>query len=405
LSELIARLSQETSPSDIARGLVDSIVGFSPLLAREAVHRFSSGGNDLGAVVLALIDEVHSPETGAYLYSQASGLPALVSGARLTHLEGEYPGKRLQDLVSAMAILGESLLPRASFLEKKSVLEKKVRQEAKRTGKDLKMAKADLKEGEREHEYRLAGEMILSHLQSVRKGDAQVTLPNLYGKPGETVTVDLDPVLPPNENADRFFKKAKKAARKKTDGALRVKDLETKAEECSAKLARIETATSEDDLEKIEPGVEGPERQKGPRKKDKIDPIRKLARIYHSRDGCAIWVGRGPRESDELRRRFSRGSDLWIHTRDLPGPHVIIHSDSKIAEFPQETILDAAHLAAHHGKARGEKSVPVYMTEVKNLRSPKHAPPGKVTVANDRGFEVRIDPERMKRLLEGNTPR
>ena len=118
-------------------------------------------------------------------------------------------------------------------------------------------------------------------------------------------------------------------------------------------------------------------------------------------EGFVRVLGKGSKESDELLRRFAKGHDIWIHTKDVPGSHVIIHPGSKNASVSQNSILDGAHLAAYYSKARDEKVVPLYMTEVKNLRHPRKSKPGKVIVGNDRGFAVRIEDTRLESLLGG----
>ena len=108
-------------------------------------------------------------------------------------------------------------------------------------------------------------------------------------------------------------------------------------------------------------------------------------------------VGRGSKHNDELTFRVGRGRDLWFHSRDTPGAHVILRAPQR--ELPdQACILDAATLAAWHSKARGETVIDVMWTERKHVRKPKGAPPGRVTVSDTRNVAVRMDQARIDRL-------
>lgn len=400
LPGFLNELEQKSLDYILDRDLSQKVSGLSPMLAREVEYRFRNQDKSLDTALREVAHEAGSAEAGAYLYLE-SGVPCLVSGVRLAHLGGEYTVEERPALLSALAALYDVLLPKVSFLAAKDNRLREIQNEIRKLTKDLEKARHDLSKADREEEFRLKGEMLLAHLHLARRGVDKVAVPNLYAKEGQSILVELDPTLTPSRNAENYFKKAGKAARTRLEAGARVKKLESKVGELEVRLAKIEASESEEDLEGILQVPKRPTGAKSKKKPEKIDLLRKLARVFTSKDGHQIWVGKGAKESDELLRRYVRGSDVWLHTRDLPGPHVIIHPENKGAVISHDAVLDGAHLAAHFGKAKGEKSVSVYMTEAKNLRRPKNAPPGKVTVGNDRGFDVRIEEERLKRLLEG----
>ncbi len=115
-------------------------------------------------------------------------------------------------------------------------------------------------------------------------------------------------------------------------------------------------------------------------------------------DGGRILVGRGADRNDELTFQVARGSDLWLHARDVPGAHVILLLQPGRAPTEQ-ALLDAATLAAHHSNARGEAQVDVGYTLRKHVRKPPKSRPGTVTYSGLKTIRVRLEPERLTRLL------
>jgi predicted ribosome quality control (RQC) complex YloA/Tae2 family protein len=143
----------------------------------------------------------------------------------------------------------------------------------------------------------------------------------------------------------------------------------------------------------------GPRRAPAPRRRRDDEPAPPY-RTFRALGGAAILVGRGAAENDALTVRVARGNDLWLHARGHPGAHVVVRL-GKTAGPDQDTLLDAAHLAAHFSDARGEPQVEVAYTRAKHVRKPRGSPPGAVTYSQERVLAVRIEPPRLERLLAG----
>ena len=137
-----------------------------------------------------------------------------------------------------------------------------------------------------------------------------------------------------------------------------------------------------------------PSAQAAPRATERPPPYRE----FRSATGAAILVGRGADRNDELTFKVARGNDLWLHTRDVPGAHVD-RAARRAAPIDGETLLDAATLAAHHSNARGEAQVDVVYVARKLVRKPPKSAPGTVTHAGGKTIRVRLEPERLARLL------
>jgi len=123
-------------------------------------------------------------------------------------------------------------------------------------------------------------------------------------------------------------------------------------------------------------------------------------RAFRSLTGAAIWVGKGAAENDAVTFRLAKGNDAWLHARGRAGAHVVLRLE-KGKGPDQESLLDAAHLAAHFSDARGDPACEVIWTRVKWVKKPRGAAPGAVTISQERALFLRIEPARVGRLLAG----
>jgi predicted ribosome quality control (RQC) complex YloA/Tae2 family protein len=120
-------------------------------------------------------------------------------------------------------------------------------------------------------------------------------------------------------------------------------------------------------------------------------------RLFKSGRGLPILVGRGADRNDELTFQWAHGNDLWLHARDVPGAHVVVPLNGRAVD--EETLVDAATLAAHHSNARAEAQVDVSYTLRKHVRKPPRTKPGLVNLSEAKTLRVRMEPERLSRLL------
>ena len=120
---------------------------------------------------------------------------------------------------------------------------------------------------------------------------------------------------------------------------------------------------------------------------------------FTGRDGARILVGKGGEQNDELTFHVARPWDIWLHARGVPGSHVVLVT-RKNEEVPQEALLDAAHLAHHFSQRKGEPRGEITWVPARFVRKTKGAAPGQVTYTRDKTLMVRIEPDRMERLLK-----
>lgn len=250
----------------------------------------------------------------------------------------------------------------------------------------------DLLRAEDSEDDRLFGEFLTANIHLIAPGEKRVTVTNYYT--GEPVSIPLSEKLSPSKNAQRYFKrysKAKTAIREKT---VQLEETTSDIEYLQSVLLNIQNAGSEDELRLIreeltETGYVKRRSQKGARpKKSKPSPIE-----YTLTDGTTIFVGRNNKENDWLTMKFAAKNDLWFHTKDIPGSHVIMPlQDGKTAEdISAEIIYEAASAAAYHSKAQDSANVPVDFAPVRHVKKPNGAKPGMVIFTHN--TTVYVDPK------------
>ncbi len=244
---------------------------------------------------------------------------------------------------------------------------------------------------------RLYGELLTANLHSAKQNGTIAAVLNYYLDPPELVEIPLDARFSVGDNAQRYFKKyQKQKAARDMAGAQR--------EQTLAELAYLEGQL--DNLSKCAGDAELAElveelreqgylkREKGAKKPQKHAASKPMC--FASTDGRArIYVGKNNKQNDALTLRFAEGGDIWMHTKNIPGSHVIIKCEGEPSE---QTLLEAATLAAYYSRARGSENVPVDYTPRKYVKKPAGAKPGMVIYTTNRTAYVTPEEARVKAL-------
>ncbi len=223
---------------------------------------------------------------------------------------------------------------------------------------------------------RKMGDLLKGQLHLVRPKADHVIVDDWFDESMPKVTIELDPSLDGPGNVERLFHRYRRAR----DGAVRARARQAEVSALRDRLeALIERQPPMDELQAglISLGLLKTQSLGGKRK---VEP-RKPYFEFTSVKGERIWVGRGGRDNHETTFRHARGNDHWLHARDCPGAHVIVPRPRRDQEPHPETLMDAAALAVHNSKMRGESAVPVSHTLRKHLRPIKGGAPGQVTIA------------------------
>ena len=252
-------------------------------------------------------------------------------------------------------------------------------QRSERISRRISSQTEELMQCREKDELRRKADLISANLYRIKKGDREAVLEDFYEPECPEVTIALDPRLTPPQNAQRYYSAYKKAC---TAEKVLAEQIESGREELAyfdSVLDVLTRAETENDLEQLrlelaEQGYIRSSRLKGKAPKS-LPPIE-----YVSSEGFEIFVGRNNKQNDKLTLKDAEKLDIWLHTQNIPGSHVIISTNGE--EPPMNTILEAAQLAAYHSKAQTSAQVPVDYCLVKFVKKPVGAKPGKVIFSN-----------------------
>ncbi|MDT7041348.1 NFACT family protein [Candidatus Nitronereus thalassa] len=250
----------------------------------------------------------------------------------------------------------------------------------------------DLEKAQRYCEYGRYGELLKGQLGQIKRGQSHVTLIDYYDEHLPELTLPLDPTKDPTWNLNDYFRKYRKFT-----GAQR--KVLPRLEQAQAELAKLT-----EDFQAAERGeMKPPEFPKPkPPTSPRASKTQKTAlpyRRYISEDGFSILVGKSAKDNDAVTFKVSKQDDMWLHARGTPGSHVIIELEKK-KQVPPETLKDAATLALFYSDLRKSGKGEVIYTLRNNVRKPKGAKPGSVTVTQEKTTWVYVDEARLKRLKD-----
>ncbi|WP_407855766.1 fibronectin-binding protein EfbA [Enterococcus hailinensis] len=274
---------------------------------------------------------------------------------------------------------------------------RKVDNEIKRNQTKLAKREKTLKDSENAEDFRRDGELLTTFMTQVPRGATSVELLNYYEE-NAPITITLNPALTPNQNAQKYFQKYQKlknAVKLIYDQIAEAKDEIAYLESI---LAQLEIAGPMDiEVIKEELVASGYLKQKRAKKNRKHAPS-KPERFIAS-DGTEILVGKNNLQNDQLTLKQARKSDIWLHAKNIPGSHVIIKNDQPT----EETLLEAAELAAYFSKFRQSAQVPVDYVAVKHIHKPNGAKPGFVIYENQKTLFVTPEEAVIEQLRKNGT--
>lgn len=244
-----------------------------------------------------------------------------------------------------------------------------------RTARKINKQRAELERCGNREQLRICGDLLHANLYRIPRGAAAAEVENFYDENGGTIRIPLNPALSPAANAQKYYKEYQKAKTAETVLAEQIEKGGAELRYLESVADSVERAENERELSQIR--EELTEQGYLRRPKGKVQKQKQLPpREFLSSDGFPILVGRNNRQNDQLTLKTAAKTDLWLHTKDIHGSHVIIRCDG---QTPSETaVAEAARLAAYHSKARGSANVPVDYTLVKYVSKPSGAKPGMV---------------------------
>ena len=389
------RINRSKGP--VFKAIYGNILGLSPLVAREVCVRVGLEANteveDLSNEdIRSLVDCINTifddldknkvypsiiidkkrdkiVEFSSIRLSQYKDLTEIYDDSISTIIEDYYLAKDKKDRINQ----------RASSMKKNLSLK------LDRVKHKIDKQMIELNESENADKYRIKGELITSYIYMIKEGMDKVVLENFYDNNKE-IEIDLRVDLSPSENAQKYFKKYNKLKNAGEEISKQMVINIQEKEYLENTLLSIENCDDARELKEIREELirEGYIKSyKMPKKDNKPGTDMRKFRSYH---GKLIIVGKNNKQNDYLTLRLADNEDLWFHTKDIPGSHVLIKSAGMTVT--DEELIEAATLAAYYSKARMSSNVPVDYTMRKNVKKPSGAKPGMVIYEKNKTIYV-----------------
>ena len=400
----------EHTPEDIARAakslpaemplskaLMQVIQGVSPIVARELEYRVLEGATNRaeGALYDKLISVLGDfkamteacNEKPCIVYRE-DGRPMDFSFFPITQYGGYAKVKTTEGFSATVDEFYEERDARERMRVKGHSLNKLLTNLIDRTSRKINKQRSELAQCADREQLRIYGDLLHANLYRIERGASAVEVENFYDESNSLITIKLNPAISPAANAQKYYKDYQKAKTAETVLAEQIEKGTAELEYLGSVADSLSRAETERELSQIR--EELTEQGYLRRPKGKVQKQAQLPpKEYLSSDGFTILVGRNNRQNDQLTLKTAAKTDIWLHTKDIHGSHVIIRADGKTVS--DTAILEAAQLAAYHSKARESTNVPVDYTLAKNVSKPAGAKPGMVIYVKNK--TVFVDPK------------
>ena len=379
------------------KALMSRVAGISPAISRELlsgcseVHDIRVRSTEPAERLVKILESVDDGTCVPRIYSD-DGTP------REFHITGltEYEELDRTDFASLSECVEFFFSNReaSNLVRQKSMpLLKSVQTSLSKALLKKKKLSEDLLNAENSDKYRLYGELLTANIHAVRPGARKVTVTNYYD--GSLIDIPLDEKIGASANAQRYFKKYSKARTAIHEKQAQLEDNDKDIAYLESVIRNIEAADSVPLLESIRDELEstGYVKRRAKAAQRKRKPAKPEPLRYTLSDGTPVLVGRNNIENDWLTMKHASKTDVWMHTKDIPGSHVIVKMEDgrNVNDLPAELIYEAASIAAWHSKAAGGTNVPVDYVPVRYVKKPNGAKPGMVIFTHNQ--TVYVDPK------------
>ena len=380
----------------LAERLMDTFGGLSPLICREA-SLFAAGDVDarietidIPAVSekLSLFFREHLQFPKPYLYSAPDGTPKQFAFCPIRQYGPCTEAASFSGLLDTFYSLRDR---RDAMAQKSQSVRKAVQNLCQRLTKKLALQEKERLESLDRERLRQLGDILTANLHRITKGQTKVTVQDFYDENMADVEIPLSPLLSPQQNAAKFYKDY---ARMKTAEKVLTEQITLGQQELvylQSVLEELSRADTDAELEEIRQELQAGGYLKADTGKRKMKQAKTAPMRFVSTDGYPIFVGRNNRQNDELTFKSARKDDLGLHASKVHGSHVIIACAGVTP--PDDTISQAAQLAAYYAETKGGQNIPVDLVPVKLVKKTPDRKPGMVIYHSHRTVIVNPYPD------------
>lgn len=389
---LVAAAAQADGEQTLDRFLLNTLLGFSPLLCRELAFRATG---DTAKPLGMLSDEERNRLAKVYddflaYIEEKRWKPFLLTKSEdsavfdftflpVTQYEGLMNVTQYESFSSLLAAFFEKKGRVERMTRRSSDLHKAVVNARDRLARKLSAQKKELASAHDREKYKRTGELITANLYQLEKGMNKAKVIDYYNKDCPEVEISLDVRLTPQQNAQKYFKLYTKSKTAEEVLTEQIRQGSIELDYLESVLVQLSEAETERDLAQLreELTLSGVLSAKQTRnKKGRQKPVQAKPFHYRTTDGFDIFAGKNNLQNDLLTLKIAFKSDIWFHTQKIHGSHVILVTDGR--EPTEQAMTEAAMIAAYHSKARSSSMVPVDYTQVRQVKKPAGAKPGMV---------------------------
>ena len=390
----------------LSKAILDTCLGFGPVTAKEAAYgaglpasmaisQLNEGDfASLENALQEITDSFREPCGAASIVIDKNNKPLATASFPLHYLTNET----ILTFPTISEMLGRASSLTGSYqIPDKDRFRKLMKNELNRAENKIQKLRDDIAAADNAEEYRIKADNLMTYqYQFQDRVDAEVTVPNIYSETGESITIRMDQRLSVVENVQAYYKKYDKLKRGKElleqqlqhclDDIQYMSSIEASLES-STRLAEINDIKAEliaSGILREKPKKHAAEKQSQPFK-------------FTAPDGTQILVGKNNYQNDRLTFKTANPGDIWLHTQNIPGSHVILRCDGD--EPAEDTLLLASYLAVHFSKAQGSSKVPVDYTRARFVKKPSGAKPGFVIFTNQTTLYVTPEAEVLQPVL------
>ena len=379
--ENYGNLLSEPGADILSDRLMDTLGGLSPLVCREAAlfaagstdARISSLDVDSTADKLGLFFHEHLNHPKPYVYTLADGTPKQFAFCPIRQYGGCQEAESFGALLDSFYTLRDR---KDAMRQKSQAVRKTVQNLCTRLTRKMALQEKELEATYDRERLRQLGDILTANIHRVTKGQTKIVCEDFYDENMAPVEISLSPILSPQQNAAKFYKDYARMKNAEKELTHQLSLGETELSYLKSVLDELNRAQTDAELEEIKQELQeqGYLRAEGNRKRPrqgKLAPMR-----FASTDGYPIYVGRNNRQNEELTFRLARKDDIWCHASKVHGSHVIISCGG--ATPPDDTITQAAQLAAYYSETGDGQNVPVDVTPVRQVKKIPGGKPGMV---------------------------
>ncbi len=409
--EIIDALKMRAGMQKLHKGLYESIQGFSPVISKWICQKLSL---DPSTLLSELVPEDYVRLEALFYTIKAPFIPKATTDEPykgFVYSDAENVAKMvyfMSDMNPSMTYLSFASLSEAvdrfyartnrenKMHQRTNILKKTLAQRVERYTTKLAKQELELIEAEHADDSRVLGDLIIGNNYLITKGMNRIDVLDYYVDPPIMRTIELDTRLEPIENAQVHFKKYNKLKKALLELKQHIAETKEDVDYLESVLTHLNNSEDSKIVEEIRNELVSQGYIKGKISKKGPKIAKQTFRTYLSTEGVEILVGKSSLQNDQLTTKLASNKDVWLHTKDIPGSHVIIRTGG---EMPSEqTLYEAAMIAAFYSKAKDSSNVPVDYTLIKNVSKPSGAKPGMVIYVGNKTLFVTPDYETIKRL-------